>query len=374
MTMNTKDFGTLVADQAAAVQGSSTKLIDFRIGSVLRAIIEANAAVVLWLQGLVLALLARSRAATSNGTDLDTWVGDYGLTRLPAVAASGLVTFARFTAGAQAVVPVGAVVQTADGSQRYDVTLDTGDARYSAIAGGYVLPIGTLSIQVPVLAETAGAAGNAAAGVISTINQSISGVDTVSNTAQFTNGSDAETDTALRARFVAYINSLSKATRAAIANAVASVGANITTLIVENQTYTGLASPGFFFVVVDDGSGNPPTATLTAATNAIDAVRALGSTFAVYPPVIVTANVALTVVVVSGYDATATKALVSAAISAYINSLPLGSTLALSRIPQVAYDASAGVLNVTGVTVNSGTTDIVPTAVQVVKAGTVTVS
>ncbi|HHW4679686.1 MAG TPA: baseplate J/gp47 family protein [Xylella sp.] len=51
-------------------------------------------------------------------------MADYGLTRLPASAASGVVTFSHFTPTHQAVLPVGALVQTADGTQQYAVTVD----------------------------------------------------------------------------------------------------------------------------------------------------------------------------------------------------------------------------------------------------------
>ena len=37
----------------AALQGSATSLVDVSVGSVIRAIFEANASVVLWLQWLV---------------------------------------------------------------------------------------------------------------------------------------------------------------------------------------------------------------------------------------------------------------------------------------------------------------------------------
>ncbi|MFX8028091.1 baseplate J/gp47 family protein, partial [Acinetobacter baumannii] len=106
-------------------------LVDLTVGSVLRAIVEANAAVVVWLEGLLLQVLAITRAATSSGADLDSWVADFGVTRLPAVAATGIVTFSRFTTTQQVLVPVGATVQTADGTQQFTVTIDTTNPAYN---------------------------------------------------------------------------------------------------------------------------------------------------------------------------------------------------------------------------------------------------
>ena len=86
-TLETKDFDTLVEEQAAIVQGSSSRaLLDFSIGSILRAIVEAYAAVAMWLQGLILSVLSLTRAATSSGSDLDSWMADFGLTRLAAAS------------------------------------------------------------------------------------------------------------------------------------------------------------------------------------------------------------------------------------------------------------------------------------------------
>ena len=53
MSITSKDFATLVSDQVTAIQGASSKLVDLTVGSILRAVVEANAAVVLWLQGIV---------------------------------------------------------------------------------------------------------------------------------------------------------------------------------------------------------------------------------------------------------------------------------------------------------------------------------
>lgn len=374
MAITTQDFTTLVRNQVTAIQGAARGLVDLTVGSILRAVVEANAAVILWLQGLILQLLATTRAATSSGSDLDSWVADFGLTRLPGVAASGSVAFSRFTATQQAVVPVGATIQTGDGSQQFAVMIDTTNPAYNAGLGGYVLAAGVASISVPVQASSVGAAGNAIIGQINTLTQPIPGVDTVSNAAAFTNGADAETDAALRTRFIAYVASLSKATKAAILYAITSLKQGMVAVLVENQLYGGATQNGYFYAVIDDGTGAPGSTLLSTANNAIDAVRPFTVAFGVFAPVVVTANVGMTITTASGYDHTATALLVKAAVQNYINALSLGQTLTYSRLAQVAYDASPGVTNVTAVTLNSGTSDLPATSQQVIKAGTVTVA
>ena len=373
-SISTKDFVTLVSQQVQAIQGVCSAIIDFTIGSIMRGIVESNAAVVLWLQGMILQLVALTRAATSSGADLDSWVGDFGVTRLPAVAASGQVTFARFTPTNAAFIPVGINVETTDGSQIYTVIADTNNGSYSPSLGGYPIGAGIASISVTVQDLTAGAAGNAGIGMISVLASAVPGVDTVSNAAPFSNGADAESDAALRTRFVNFIASLSKATKNAIGYAITSLKIGATYNLTENFAYNGTPQPGYFYVVVDDGSGTPPGSFLSAVASAVDAVRPVTSTFGVFAPTLVTANVILTISVSSSYTLSAIEAIVQAAIVAYIDSLPIGGSLTLTRLAQIAYDASPGVINVTGVTLNSGTADLVATSQQMIKAGTVAVN
>jgi uncharacterized phage protein gp47/JayE len=374
MSISTKDFVTLVHDAVTAIQGSASGLVNLTVGSILRAVVEANATVILWLQGLILQLLSATRAATSNDADLDSWMADFGVLRLGAVSASGLVAFSRFTPTAQAVVPVGATVLTLDGTQTYVALLDATNGAYSALLGGYVLAPGVASINITVTASTPGAAANAVAGQIALINQPIPGVDVVTNAAGFTNGIDAEKNAALRARFITYIASLSKATKLAIGNAITSLAQGVTFSLTENFTYGGVVQNGYFFAVVDDGTGYPPSQLLLSAANAIDLVRPFTSTFGVFAPVVVTADIAMTITTAAGYDHTATAALVAVAQGSYVNSLTLGQKLAFSRLTQIAYDASLGVTNVTAVMLNGGTTDLDATALQVIKTGTVSVA
>ena len=373
--LNTKTFTDLVRDQVTAMQGSYRGLVYLTIGSILRSLIEANSSAVgLWIQGLILKLLATTRAATSSGPDLDTWVGDFGVTRLAAVFASGQVTFARFTASGQVVVPLNASVSTSDGSQQYLVTLDASNPAYSSILGGYVMADTIGSVSVPVAAVVAGAAGNAQAGQISVITQAMAGVDTVTNALTFVNGVDAESDSALRTRFVAFLASLSKATKAAIGYAITSLQQGLVYSLVENVNYAGTAQLGYFYAVIDDGTGTPPSPLLVTVNNAIETVRPFTSTFGVYAPVVVNATVTLTVTIASGYDPISTKALVQSSIQTYINSLALGQSLAYTRIAQLAYDASAGITNVSAVQLNGGTADLTATVKQVIKTSSVVVS
>jgi len=374
MALTSQDFPTIVRNSVAAIQARTTALLDLTIGSVLRAILEANATVVLWLQGLILQLLSNTRAATSAGAALDSFFADFGFLRLAAVSASGVVTFARFTNTYQAVIPVGTLISTGDGTQQFIINADTTNGAYNAGLNGFVIAPGVSSVNVTATAVTVGTGANALVGLISLITQPIPYVDTVTNGAAFTNGVNAESDAAFRTRFIAYIQSLNLATKAAVGYAVTSLQSNMSYVLVENFTYGGVSQPGYFYVVVNDGTGAPGSTILNSVSNAINLVRPFTSTFGVYAPVTTAANVAMTIVTASGYIHATVAAQVQSAISAYLGSMAIGQSLSFSRLAQIAYDTSPGITNVTGVTLNALTADINPTNQQLVIAGTVTVA
>lgn len=376
--VTTYSFSQIVQRWVAGAQAASTALLNFTQGSVLLAIAESASGVALWLQGVLLSILGLTRAATSSGSDLDSWMADYGLVRLPAVAASGTMTFSRANTGIQAVVPVGTQVSLSDGSQIYNVTLDTTNPAYSSSAGGYVLAIGVGSINIPAQDVVGGSAGNVQAGTIVVLLDAIPGVDTVTNAAPFVGGLDAETDAAFRARFILYLQSLNTANTAAIEYAIASVQQGITYTIEQDLSYPDLASkPGYYFIVVDDGTGSPPSSLLNAVTNAVAIVDGCGIQFSVFAPVIVTANIAMSIKVASGYSSAIVSAAVQSAISNYINGLGLGSkTLSITMLAKIAYDGSSGVQLVVddSTTINGVNADLSTTALDVIHPGTITIT
>ena len=77
---------------------------------------------------------------------------DYDFRRLPAVSATGIVTFARFTATQAALIPAGATVRTGDNAQSYAVAASPSHPAWNAALNGYTIPAGTPSLSVPVAA------------------------------------------------------------------------------------------------------------------------------------------------------------------------------------------------------------------------------
>jgi uncharacterized phage protein gp47/JayE len=402
-TLNTKNFSGLVQEWAAVVQSSvatvrPTLVLNFTKGAVLRALAEAQASVSLWLQGLILKLLTATRLSTSIGIDVDTWCADLmpGAVggaflptgaispRLPARAGTGLVTFARATPTNPATVPVGALLQSADGAQTFAVTADPTNSAYSASANGYIIPAQVSSLQIPVQFQFpagyvpsayTGTVGNVQVGGISILQTGISGVDTVTNVAAINNGFNAESDPALKARFPLYISSLAKGTEGALGYAIQTVQMGMQYQIWE----PGVGGFTMLTIFVDDGSGAIPASTLTAAQVAAFAYKAAGVQMAVLAATVLSANVSMTITTAAGYYHPTVVAQVVAAITLYINGLGLGATpaagtLSFMRLAKVAFDASPGVIDVTGYSLNGAQADLIPAAGQTIKAGTVIVS
>ena len=281
MNLSLKGFTQLVEDMSAALQSSATALVDVSVGSVIRAIFEANASVVLWLQWLVLQVLQTTRASTSTGADLDSWMADFGLSRLPASASTGIVTFSRFSPNLAATIPVGSIVKTSDGLLSFAVAQEDTLSTWQPAVSAYVIPGGVISIDLPVICTTSGAAGNVLAGTINVIAASLPGTDLVNNAGPLINGADAETDQEFRDRFQGYLASRSRATLGAIQNAIAGVRQGLNVAIQQNTGLGGAPQIGAFLVIVDDGTGYPAADLLANIAAAVDAVRPIGTTFAV---------------------------------------------------------------------------------------------
>lgn len=108
--------------------------------------------------------------------------------------------------------------------------------------------------------------------------------------------------------------------------------------------------------------------------SAIDTVRPVGSIFSVQPPTVLIAGVSLTITASVGTIKAQIQALVGTAIGSYINSLPIGACLPLTKLAQIAYSASPAVINVSTLLTNGSASDLTIPITGVVKAGVIAVN
>jgi len=373
MQLSLQTFQQILQRMSAAVQGSAGQLFDLSVGSVLRALLEANASIALWMQWLVMQTLSVTRAATSVGPDLDSWMADFSLIREPSTAASSLATFTRLSTERQALVPVGSVVKSAVGNLPFVVTTDATNSAWVSSASAYAMPAGVSTVTVPIAAQQPGTSGNVVAGAITVIATPLPGIDFVVNASALAGGTDPETDQRFRVRFQDYIDSRSRATPAAISYAISSLQQSTRFLLLENTDQNGAWAPGQFLLVADDGSGQPSTTFLAEAYAAVDAVRPIGTKFAVIAPDIVYVSIVVTLASGASTLTTATVAEIVGAITSYVEQLPIASTLAISRIIECAYRAGHLGQNIASVSVNNATSDMVCSSHGVFKTQSIVV-
>ena len=371
MQLPLQDFTTLVRNMTAAVQGSCRQLVDLAVGSSLRAVLEANASLALWMQWLLLQVLGTTRAATSAGQDLDSWMADFGVGRLPASPAAGSVVFSRTTPGLAATIPAGAQVRTSDGAGLFGVVADPSHPAWNG--AGYTVAAAASSVPVPVVAVVPGAAGNVRPGAIALLASAIPGVDAVTNPAPFTGGLDAESDAALRARFSDFIDSRSRATPTALRYAVASVRQGLRFSLSEGVDTSGEPRPGHFIVTVDDGTGAPSPALMRQVAEAIERVRPLGCSWTLRPPEVLRADVALTLRLAAPATPADVTGPVVSAVADWISRLPIGAPLPVSRVVALVFAAHPAVEDVSGVFVAGAPADLVPPEHGLIRPGRVVV-
>ncbi len=370
MSLPIKSFETLVQEQVAAVQAAATALINFRVGTTNLAIIEANASMGVFLEFLVDATLAITRASTSSGADLDSWMADYDFFRLPAVNATGKADFSRAITTSTAAVVVGTEIKDSSLTQTYTVTKDETDPNYNPVTNSYDLGVGVAIISVPIEATVGGTAGNALSNTLTVLSSPIANIDSVNNSLPLVNGENQESDDDFRARFIFYINGLSRATKDAIEFAVEGVPDVVRFLLVENESFVGTTDLGFFYVLVDDGTGSPPGSLLTAVSVAVEDFRGFTIAFAVFAPVPLTVDISITLTIDSTQTEAEVTLSVTAALIEYVNTLPIQSNLPISRLFEIIYDSNSAITNATNLLVNGGTTDLPSVRNQIFIANT----
>lgn len=374
MSLSLRSFSTLVQTAVATAQASCTGKLTLATGTPGRALIESVSALGLWLQYILVQILCRTRLATSVGADCDSFVGDFGMTRLPGVRSLGSVTMTCFSYGdISAVIRPGVLVRTASATT-FQVVTDETHEQWSHETGGYIRPAGMASVTVPVEALMEGVQGNVPVGAISLMGTSVAGIDIVTNPRAFANGSDQETDAQLRARFPLWLAAKASASRGAIENAVAGVQNNLAYAVFDGQTPDGASRAGYFTVVVDDGSDRVPEPVLRKVYAQVENCTALGVGFSVQRPLILSLDIAMTVHIVKDADAARVQTAVMAAIDQDIRAARIGGGYAFSRLAYLAYAAAGeAVTTVTQISLDGAQNDVPGQARQSLLPGMISV-
>lgn len=378
MILPTQTRDQFIQNAVTVAQAASNQALTFDIGSVTLALLEGDIQNWLTIQAQISILAATIRLSTcQNDADIDSFIHDFGLNRLPAVASIGILTYARSTPTAQAIIPVGTLAQTVTGIQ-FSVTLDTTNPYYNPTLNAYVMNAGISSITIPAQASVAGAAGNVGANTITQIVGALPYVDTVTNAATFTGGVDKETNEQVKQRFALYFASLSRANKEALEYAITIVQDGIKYNLIENVDYTtNTTLYGQFWAVIDEGNGTASTDILNAVYANLDRYRAFCVRPAVYECTALPVTIVATITIQNGANQTTIINAAEQAITNYVSNpenITVGSTLYYNRLAGLIYDSSPDILIVNTLTINGGTVNIVANSKQSIVLSSISIT
>lgn len=308
-------------------------------------------------------VLAFGFADTTFGAYLNMRAREYGLTRKPAVKATGPLMF---MGPDGTVIPAGTLASTGGDNPVYFVT--TADA---TITNG--LTTATAEAQEP------GASGNVAANAVTTLLGDLVGIITVTNTSYFQGGVDAESDASLLAR---YYERAQRPATSGNANQYRQWALEVPG-VSDAKVYPVWSGPGTVKVVLlDDDKTAPDSSVVSAVQTYIDPTRdgtgkgvaPIGAAVTVSGAVEVPVNVAVTVTLAPGATVSEVKAQIETGVRAYLRSLAFSDPLVrITRVANVILDIPP-VIDYVSLTLNGATSNIAVADGEVAVLGTVTVT
>ena len=326
-------YDELYAAGSTEALARNPNLTDRRPGSAMDAVIGVGATLAdesirIGLQGFKAVFFD-----TATGSDLDALVLDRtGLTRNEASFAVGAVTFTRSQIIGVVEIPAGTRVAAvdADGAQYV----------FATVAASQFVS-GAATVSVPVEASVAGPESNVAAESLTRLLDALSDpAVTVSNPTRTAGGDVAESDDRLRARVRRYYTSLRRGTVGALeAGALEVPGINFATV---DESNMAPEDGGYVSVFIGDPDANANAELVALVEAALEDYRAAGVAVIVAAMQRQEVFITFTMRVKSllGLNLTALKANLSAAVLAWGDTLPGGSTLYVSRMLAEAVKSS----------------------------------
>jgi hypothetical protein len=371
MAFTIKNFESITASLILRVAETSLALTDFNVGSKVRTLLEAYA------QELEYFYLEMFRGIL-EGIDSAIY-NSFDFPALPAVAASGQVTFSLFVSGTTTpLAPTANITITTGTRVQIPVQTTSGIINNSApvgtvykVANDTVWLAGQTTASATVVCDTAGTIGNTTANSVSGIVDRIAvvqnGAFTVNNPVPFVNGQNEETPTQHRARFSKYLQSLGRGTKTALQYAVLQAAVTDSTsgalieqvkkaVVVEPYLLDGSKPAAHADIYIHNGVGRTSADLVTNAQKIIDGYTdSNNNRISGYKSAGIIASVIATtenpiafvirVTMLPGFSLTSSvSSQISGAIAAYVSSLNPGEKLVYNKIIDLVM-ATAGVYN-----------------------------
>ena len=335
MAFQIKNFVSIAAAMINRMKAVQSLLTDFNVGAAARTVVEAVAIELdQYYQQMFNGLKEAIPVAIYNS---------FGFPLLPAQASRGLLTFTATVSAFDQPILAGAVVTVPGGTIRYVTQANA------------VIPAGDTTVSVEAAADTVGLVSNAAPGTITQLVGSIAGVTGVTNTLAFGGGQDAETEDQRKTRFQSYIQSLGRgqvyalqygAQTAYLLDSYGNIVESVISAIVQEMYYIDDSNPiGLIHVFIFNGSTGASSDLIAKCQQIIDGYtdtngnkiagyKAAGTIVVVNACFTSTCDVTGVVTLLPAYasSSVAVLAACTAAVNAYIASLPVGTNIIQEQI------------------------------------------
>lgn len=259
---------------------------------------------------------------TASGEYLDRHAFSRGITRKPALKASGNIRFyPQPDVASDIIIPQGTVVADERTLKRFVTDRQE------------VLRAGEEYALVPITAVEPGAASNARGGNITVLVTPIAGIQSIHNGSVFVNGRDEESDEMLRERIVDSFRNIANGTNAAYYKALA-------------MSVDGVYSAGAIGRVRGTGTvnvyvcaqGNPVSSgVLAQVQELLNENREMNVDVLACQAEPVDVSLSIMLKTVSGYDFNTVSASCRSSLTAYINSRGVGKDVLMSEIAEILY-------------------------------------
>jgi len=304
----------------------------------------------------------------ATGDDLTTLVDDhFNIQRNPATAATVTLDVTRPTAGGgepAGTLPTGFTVST-----ETDANGDRQEYTFDAPLSWALSEVATK--QVAATAVTAGRDGNVGASEITNlVDAPFDTSITVSNPAAAAGGNEEEPDTDLRARTRQFPSTLRRGTLAALEFGALQVASVRVATAVEDANF-------LVTVFVTDQTGASSAQMVADVAAELENWRSAGVNVTVTGGTVLSQDIDYSLTVKAGTNVAALEPLISAALTARLARLAVGDGTAgsegvLRREVLQAVIICVDPDNILGASINTPAADVVPTAGQLIRAGTIT--
>lgn len=357
MTLEFKDKDQLVQE---AINSILTKIpdIDFSDGEPLKTFIDAVMQELSYQYWQLQQVYDNSFIDTSYGDDLSKLVNLLGITRNPAVNATGKVKFYRQTAATlDYLIPAGTIVETLPNANNIVYSYQTTE--------NVTLLTGQLYVYANIKATNSGLSSNVTLNKITIINNPPLGIESVINDEAIVGGEDEETDDNLKIRAKSILETSGQGTVAAIENKIKNIAGIKSVSVLDMQRGIGTLD------ILVLGDVIPlPSDKMTEVQNTANSTKAGGIDISIYEPTYSTINLDITLTLANGYVLSDVNAAVNDSINSYLSTLGIGDSFIKNQLIKYILDSTVG--KVTDITINTPSSNVSVGSTSIATLGTVT--